>query len=266
MSANANLQLHQRPAILYWLTRGVLLESIRRRELSVVMLFMGLFLAGTIVARIVGAESKAAATFILNLGLTLSWTLSIIMSILMASRQFPDELEQRSLYPLLAKPVSRQKYILGKWLATWLCGAGTATTLSVITLALCPRPKGLSYLLFGQALVLQIAAVGLITIIAIALSIRIPKALTIVVTGLLAFASGPLLNLLRNQSGPDTRSLTNWISLYIPDISRLDIINPLSAAAAPLHIADFTVRLATAAIMALFACAVASITLERKPL
>ena len=42
-------QLHQRPAVLYWLTRGVLLESIRRRELSIVMLFMGLFLAGTAV-------------------------------------------------------------------------------------------------------------------------------------------------------------------------------------------------------------------------
>jgi ABC-type transport system involved in multi-copper enzyme maturation permease subunit len=244
----------------------VFLESIRRREISVVFLFMGLFLLGALAARITGVESEAAAQFILNLGLSLAWIFSLLVSIILAARQFPDELENRSLYPLLAKPVPRYTYILGKWLATWLAGAVVSILLSVIALTTAPWPKDMSVVLLLETLLLMVLAMGMATAVAIALSLKLPKALVIVITGLLAFAGGPLIQLLLNVLGPGLRPVAAWVMAYVPNFSRLDLINPLTAGMPALGAVDLIFRMGMAGAVTLFALAVAMVVFERKPL
>lgn len=233
-----------RPSTIYWLMRGVLLESIRRRETSVVALFMGLFAVGAVIARVVGAESEAAATFIINLGMSLAWILSMIVTILLAGRQFPDEQEQRSLYPLLAKPVSRSQYILGKWLAVWLIGSLTAAALNVLALATAPWPGSVSPGLLMQALGLEVIAIGVAAAVAIVLSINVPKALTFVLCGLLVFAGGPLLNLVKGRAGMGRGGRAwQWLLDYVPDFGRLDLLNQFSGGADSLGLQDFAGRI-----------------------
>lgn len=254
------------PRVLPWLVKGVFLESIRRREISVVLLFMGLFFLGALAARITGVESEAAAQFILNLGLSLAWLFSLLVSIILAARQFPDELEHRSLYPLLAKPVPRYKYILGKWLATWMAGGATAIVLSAIALTTAPWPEDMSRGLLIQALVLMLIATGMATALAIALSIKVPKALVIVVVALLAFAGGPLIQLAQNVAAPGARSVVAWLLGYIPNFSRLDVINSLTAGLPALTFLDFGMRITAAGVVVLFSLGAAMLMLERKPL
>src|SRR5262245_29934822 len=75
------------------LIRAVFVETIRRREFYVLLLFMGLFLLGAGVSRIGGIKDPATATFLLNLGLTMSYSFALLLTLLTAARQFPDELE-----------------------------------------------------------------------------------------------------------------------------------------------------------------------------
>jgi ABC-type transport system involved in multi-copper enzyme maturation permease subunit len=53
----------------------------------------------------------------------LIWVSSLIIAITTTARQIPAEKEQRTLLPLLAKPLSRAQLIVGKFLGCWIvCG------------------------------------------------------------------------------------------------------------------------------------------------
>lgn len=252
---------------IYWICRGVIIEALRRREVSVVLLFMGLFVIGAVTARMVGSESDAAAAFILNLGISLAWFLSILLAILLAARQFPDELESRQLYPLLAKPLSRAKYVFGKWLATALAAGATALVLNAIALAASPWPASLHAGALVQAIGLELIAVAVTAALAILLSIRLPKALAVVITALLVFGAAPAVSLALSRIMPGAaRRAAAWLSGYVPNLGHLDLFNSFSAGAPALDAVDFFARIAYGFIIVLFTLGLASFLLERRSL
>ncbi len=56
--------------------------------------------------------------------LFLIWASSLFIALGAAARQIPAERESRTIFPLMAKPVTRGQILLGKWLGCWLaCGA-----------------------------------------------------------------------------------------------------------------------------------------------
>ncbi|HAV61268.1 MAG TPA: hypothetical protein DCY13_02770 [Verrucomicrobiales bacterium] len=58
-----------------------------------------------------------------ELSLTLIWLSSLVIAINTAARQIPAERESRTIFPLLAKPVTRADVMAGKFLGCWLaCG------------------------------------------------------------------------------------------------------------------------------------------------
>jgi len=58
--------------------------------------------------------------YVKELCLLLVWIASLVIAITMAARQIPAERENRTIFPLLAKPVSRAEVLLGKFLGCWL--------------------------------------------------------------------------------------------------------------------------------------------------
>ena len=55
--------------------------------------------------------------------LLLIWISSLVIAITTTARQIPAERENRTLLPLLAKPLTRTQLVLGKFLGCWLaCG------------------------------------------------------------------------------------------------------------------------------------------------
>ena len=52
--------------------------------------------------------------------LLLVWASALIIAITTAARQIPAEQENRTIFPLLAKPVTRGQVVLGKFLGCWL--------------------------------------------------------------------------------------------------------------------------------------------------
>lgn len=250
-------------AVLRLLVKGVFIESIRRREISVALLLIGLFAVGAVVTRIVGTESDAAAAFVLNLGLSLTIILSLIVTVLMGARQFADELEHRSLYPLLAKPVSRNQYVVGKWLATWLTGSVLLLVLNGMVLLTCPWPAGVNVGGLAQMLFLEVAATALAGGIAILLSIVFPKVIGMVLSFVLVFAAGSLISLVKNLM-PE-RSIA-WLASYLPDFGRLDLVNRFTGGGAALELIDFASRMAWAGISTFFCLALAMYIIARRPL
>jgi hypothetical protein len=99
----------------------VLLEMYRRKE------FYVLFILTVLICLIMGSinifNDKQIIRYLKELCLLLIWISSLIIAITTTARQIPAEKEQRTLLPLLAKPLSRTQLILGKFLGCWIvCG------------------------------------------------------------------------------------------------------------------------------------------------
>jgi Cu-processing system permease protein len=103
------------------IAKVVLIEMYRRKE------FYVLFILTVLICLIMGSinifNDKQIIRYLKELCLLLIWISSLIIAITTTARQIPAEKEQRTLLPLLAKPLSRAQLILGKFLGCWIvCG------------------------------------------------------------------------------------------------------------------------------------------------
>lgn len=63
---------------------------------------------------------KHIVRYLMELGLTLVFFFSVVLAVPLAARQFPAEKEQRTLQVLLAKPITRWQFVVGKFLGAFL--------------------------------------------------------------------------------------------------------------------------------------------------
>lgn len=232
--------------------RSVWLEMLRREEHSAVFILMGLYLVAAIGARLVGGTRPEAVALMLNMGLWLSSALAALLTLLNGARLIQNEIEARTLYPLLAKPIRRHEVILGKLLATTIAGGaifGLFTLLTtLIWTAAFPLP-GQDLLMFGQAILLQVFALLLLCSLTLLSSLVLPKAVTILLVGFLYFGGAPALNVVRSVLH-DTAiyPLVDWMLWYIPDFSRLCLLQRFTDGAAALGFLEWLALLGYATV------------------
>jgi ABC-type transport system involved in multi-copper enzyme maturation permease subunit len=96
----------------------VILEMYRRKE------FYVLFILTIVICLVMGSinifNQPSVIRYIKDLCLLLIWVSSLIIAITTTARQIPAEREQRTLLPLLAKPLSRNQLVIGKFLGCWI--------------------------------------------------------------------------------------------------------------------------------------------------
>jgi ABC-type transport system involved in multi-copper enzyme maturation permease subunit len=249
------------------IVRASFIELIRRREFAVLLILMGLFFLGVSVARIVGIESPATASFLLNLGLTLAFALAQLLVILHSARQFPDELETRTLHPLLAKPITRGQYLVGKWLGSTLVGLAVLVTLTAIAWLPVPKLEPYSTAKLVQTLSLQVLAVAMCAALAQTASLLMPKAMATAVTLLVLFGGGSVINFLRLRADAAGQGdIVRWVTSYIPSLEPLDTLLPYTSGLGPEGLQDFGLRVVYGVIMTAVALALSAQLLHRRPL
>jgi ABC-type transport system involved in multi-copper enzyme maturation permease subunit len=215
----------------YLVAWASVLEILRRKDIYVLLILVGIYLVFVLASRIVGIGSVEAARFLLNLGITTAFTLSAVLVAMAAARQLTREWEDRTIYPLLAKPVSRFEVILGKWLAVTLVGSAVMFILSMITLLAVPSYPGPSLVMFGEALVAQTLALSILAGIVLLASIRLPQGVAILLGLGLYCCSGFLAGFLSARLGG---VFFTWMSGYIPDFAMLDLAQRFTDGGPPL--------------------------------
>jgi len=100
------------------IARIVVLEMIRRKDVYV------MFFLTAVITLLLGSVNifgeVGIARYLKEVCLTLVWLFSVIIAIVSTARQLPAERENRTIFPLLAKPVSRWQLLLGKFCGCWL--------------------------------------------------------------------------------------------------------------------------------------------------
>lgn len=88
-------------------------ESFRRKDPYVLLILTFLIVLGAGMFSRFGAEGLGK--FVTDVGFSVTNALAVIICVVTAARQLPVEIQNRTLYPLMAKPVSRAQVILGKY-------------------------------------------------------------------------------------------------------------------------------------------------------
>jgi len=101
---------------------GVVIKELYRRKD-----FYVLFVLTAVITLVMGSVSFFNDTkmvrYVKDIALLLMWVSGLVIAIATTARQIPAERENRTIFPLLAKPVTRWQVILGKFAGCWLaCG------------------------------------------------------------------------------------------------------------------------------------------------
>ena len=149
----------------------VWLGIIRKKDIYVLLILLSTLLLALVSLNVFGLGGTVR--YVKDLGLLAAWFFSWILAVNLSSRELPGEETNGTVFPLLAKPITRAELIAGKWLGTW-----TATT--VATIGFYILVSGIVILRGGffdpaalaQAIILHSVAVGIMCAIGLAFSTR----------------------------------------------------------------------------------------------
>jgi ABC-type transport system involved in multi-copper enzyme maturation permease subunit len=101
---------------------GVVIKELYRRK-DFYVLFIVTVLICLVMASVNIFNDNKVARYLKEICLLLVWISSLVIAVTTTARQIPAERENRTLLPLLAKPISRAELIFGKFFGCWLaCG------------------------------------------------------------------------------------------------------------------------------------------------
>ena len=101
---------------------GIAIKELYRRK-DFYVLFILIALICLVMASVNIFNDDKIIRYLKELCLLLIWISSLVIAITTAARQIPAERENRTLLPLLAKPLTRPQLILGKFFGCWFaCG------------------------------------------------------------------------------------------------------------------------------------------------
>jgi ABC-type transport system involved in multi-copper enzyme maturation permease subunit len=204
----------------------VIKELYRRKD------FYVLFVLSAIITVLLGAQSifgdDRMARYLKEVCLLLIWISALVIAIITGARQIPAERENRTIFPLLAKPVTRGQVLAGKFLGCWL-----ATGLSLLvfylffTVVVAARDHHLPLWNYIEAIWLQWVMLGVVIALSLlgSLVFAAPSSnATIVFTVTLAILGfGRHLNKVALDLVEPARSLLYALYFVIPHIEFFDV-------------------------------------------
>jgi ABC-type transport system involved in multi-copper enzyme maturation permease subunit len=149
------------------IARGVLLESLRRKDLWVIAILGFIIILAASALGFFGIAGLEV--FAKDLSVTVLGLFSTIVAVLTSSRLLPDEIRNRTLYPLLSRPISRLDLLIGK-----LAGAVIATWIGFICLTALTACALLIFRVHFEMVMLQYLVVkmmGLVVLCAVSLTL-----------------------------------------------------------------------------------------------
>ena len=100
------------------IARIALLEMSRRKDAYVVVLLAAVLTALTASANFFNDDQ--IVRYLREVCLALVWIGSLVLAVISTARQLPNEHSNKTIQPLLAKPITRAQVLLGKFFGCWL--------------------------------------------------------------------------------------------------------------------------------------------------
>jgi ABC-type transport system involved in multi-copper enzyme maturation permease subunit len=143
------------------LSSVVVKELYRRKD------FYVLFVLTALITLVMGSgmfvKDPKIVRYLKEICLLLIWVSALVIAIGTTARQLPAERENRTIFPLLAKPVSRGQVIMGKFAGCWFaCGIGLVVFYIFFAIISGSREGNWPMLQYLQAFWLQWVMLGVV--------------------------------------------------------------------------------------------------------
>jgi ABC-type transport system involved in multi-copper enzyme maturation permease subunit len=247
--------------------RAVFIELLRRKDVYVLLALMAVYAIGVVSFTLVGIDNASTGTFLLNLGMTLSYYAAHVLTLVLTARQIPDELENRTIYPLLAKPVGRGAFLFSKWGACVLCGIAALTGLWTLGVLPVPRMESYQAATLIQAILLFPVSLALLAALALLISLVAPKGVVLVVAGSIFFFGDKIGGLLaRGAESNVWLTPVAWLTAYLPDFSKLNLITRYTDGIGPVPGFEYAGLICYGVIVTAFGLSLSNIIFQRRAL
>ncbi|MBC8064040.1 MAG: ABC transporter permease subunit [Chlorobia bacterium] len=206
------------------LARGVFLESLRRKDLWVVAILGFLILMGASALGFFGVQGLQV--FVKDLAVTVLGAFSTIVAILTSTRMLPEEIKQRTLYPLLSRPITRLDLLIGKLVGSILVTWMSFLILAALT-ALALFGFGVSFeLIMLQYIVAKMMGLALVCAFGLTLSIYMTPAAASTTGFIFTFGSALIIRGLTSgyeHAGPGMQFLFKFLNAVLPQFTLFDL-------------------------------------------
>lgn len=177
---------------IFGIAQVTILESFRRKDPYVLLILGALIVFGAGIFSRFGTEGLGK--FVKDVGFTVTNVMAITMCVIAAARQLPNEIQNRTLYPLIAKPISRPALFLGKYIGVGIMASGVVILLSLELMLLFKLLGIPTTWVFAQGVYLRVISMWIIAAMVLALSTIMTHAANVTVSLLLALAMQTFAN------------------------------------------------------------------------
>jgi ABC-type transport system involved in multi-copper enzyme maturation permease subunit len=209
----------------WWaLARAVVLESVRRKDLWVVAILGFLILISAGALGFFGFQGLQ--TFAKDLATTVLGLFSTIVGVLVATRLLPEEIRHRTLYPLLARPISRFDLLLGKWLGAVLVTWIAFLLLCALTAVALTTFRVEFEAIMAQYVVAKMMGLALLCSVSLTLSVFMTPNAAATLAFVLAFGSGMMIRALTmayETAPPAMQAVFPWLNALVPQLGLFDL-------------------------------------------
>jgi ABC-type transport system involved in multi-copper enzyme maturation permease subunit len=206
---------------------GVVIKELYRRKD-----FYVLFILTALITLVLGSvhffHEDSIVRYLKEVCLLLIWISALVIAITTAARQIPFERENRTIFPLLAKPITRWQVLLGKFAGCWLAsGMALVVFYAFFALVSASRENALPVAHYLQTLWLHWQMLGMVTALAMLGSVLFTSPaenvtiVTIAATGILLV--GRHLGTVALQLAEPSRSVLYAIYFAIPHLEFYDV-------------------------------------------
>lgn len=204
--------------------RNTIREVVRQRMMLVLALFgVGLLAASQVLSPIALGEGKKVVT---DFGLAGSSLLATLLAVVLGSSLLHKELERRTIYAVMAKPIRRAEFLLGKFLGLWVTAAALVVGMTGILLVLLATVYGDSPWLLLGSMALTIVELGVITALVVFFSAFTTPALTALFTAaaiVVGHFADDLLYFATQGASPFLAKTTEAIYWLVPHLAVFNV-------------------------------------------
>lgn len=209
-------------------------EAIRRRVLLIILLVGILFLAIAPGLSILSARQERAVLIGLTLGVI--QLTSVVIAIVLTVYMIPNEIERRTIYTILSKPVQRWQFLLGKYLGAVAALAlmmGMMTVVLIVVFAIQQQvfaPDQLAPL--AKAPAMFFVQMSLLSAVAIFFSTFVTPLVNFFLSGGLYLIGSAFSSFFESLSQsqnvqPFAKGIATFANMILPNFAYYNVQNPL---------------------------------------
>lgn len=204
--------------------KNTVLETVRRKDIYVLAVLSALIIAASCFISFWG--SSGLQRFLTDVSMTVIGICSTIIAVVVTARQLPSEIEGRTIFPLLAKPIRRKDYLIGKFMGCWAITVFSLVFFTVsFLIALTVIGGSIGFILL-QALYTRALMLGIIVALTLVLSTFLTHSANVTIVLLFYLGEKLAANLIIltiDSAGTLNRLLMQTAYWVIPHIELFDL-------------------------------------------